>query len=149
MYACYDEVTPWARTRGYRLPTRAEWLSVAHLGAPQGELNLEAIRATSHELSFNGPITSTRRKTKGSEESVAPSRPAPIASGAPNLLGVYDLFGGVREWVNDATSNKAVAMGGSFLTTPREALKIRPLTPQIDLEYGERDLGVRLVFQGR
>lgn len=70
-------------TEGYRLPTEAEWEAAARAGRPSRVESPEELR----RLAWTAP---------GAE-----GYPRPVASLAPNGLGLYDVAGNVAEWCWD------------------------------------------------
>jgi len=84
-----------ARTgKRYRLPTEAEWLRAAALGL--GE-----------------PLVSDRRDALAWHAGNASGMTQPVATKAPDALGLFDLFGNAAEWVMTGDGSR-VARGGSF-----------------------------------
>jgi formylglycine-generating enzyme required for sulfatase activity len=71
-------------TEHYRLPSEAEWEYAARAGTSG------ASPASSVESAVGGP-------TEDSED----DRTHPVAQGAANPWGLYDMTGGVFEWVQD------------------------------------------------
>lgn len=76
----------------YRLPTEAEWEHACRLGR-------------------SDPSQAWHRENAG-------ERTHPVASLAPNALGLHDMLGNVAEWVTDA-DGEPVAKGGAFIDDPR------------------------------
>lgn len=87
-----------ARTgKRYRLPTEAEWLRAAALAVAdrQGPARLDRL---------------------GWHAGNADGTTHPVATKAPDALGLYDLFGNAAEWV--LTDGPRVVRGGSFRDPP-------------------------------
>ncbi len=85
--------------RVYRLPSEIEWLHVATLAAgPDG-------------------LAPERRDSVGWHRENAAARSHPVASKAPDRLGLFDLFGNAAEWVV-APDGQLVTRGGSFRDGP-------------------------------
>jgi len=81
--------------RTYRLPSEAEWAHAAALAAGG-----DAIDAGAREA-----IAWWRGNAEG--------RTHPVATRAPDALGLFDLFGNTAEWVTTG-SDERVTRGGSF-----------------------------------
>jgi formylglycine-generating enzyme required for sulfatase activity len=91
-----DEFTTWlSKTTGtpYRLPTEAEWERAAAL-AMNSETPPDVAAIAWHRGNASG-------------------RTRPVASLAPDALGLFDLFGNVAEWVA-APDGARVVRGGSY-----------------------------------
>ena len=92
-YEIENDVVHWNRnSKGFRLPTEAEWESVVNMGMPpilrNWELSVsDKTKQESLELyaHFNSPNTGTLR----------------VGQKTPNTLGIYDLMGNVFEWCWD------------------------------------------------
>jgi formylglycine-generating enzyme required for sulfatase activity len=81
--------------RRYRLPTEAEWRHACRAGA------VEPARIDDHAW----------------HESNADFRTHPVASKAPDALGVHDLHGNASEWCT-GNDGEAVTLGGSYRDPP-------------------------------
>jgi formylglycine-generating enzyme required for sulfatase activity len=109
-----DAFTAWlsAKTgKQYRLPTEAEW---------------------EHAATLAGPPSDAVAWHRGN----ATSRTRPVASRAPDALGLFDLFGNAAEWVA-APDGARVTRGGSF-RDPLAALGPAAREEQDD-SWNERD----------
>jgi len=79
----WGDARAYARWRGVRLPTEAEWEYAARGGS--GETDYTHGDTFDHEAYATG-------KQGG---------PSPVGSFPPNAFGLYDMTGNVCEWVND------------------------------------------------
>jgi formylglycine-generating enzyme required for sulfatase activity len=70
-------------TRRYRLPSEAEWEYAARAGS------------TADAAEFSGPAGDA------SQDPDADERTRPVGQGQPNPWGLYDMVGGVVEWLQD------------------------------------------------
>jgi len=95
--------------RKYRLPTAAEWEHAFVSGG--GELNAPPAAEQLEESAwFAG---------NSLNESGLDNRAMPLATKAPNSLGLHDMLGNVAEWVTD-TGEDLIVRGGSFLSNANE-----------------------------
>jgi formylglycine-generating enzyme required for sulfatase activity len=104
--------------RVYRLPTEIEWLHVAALAAGSEGL------------------TPDKRDAIGWHRDNAAAHSHPVATKAPDRLGLFDLFGNAAEWVMTRDGQLATR-GGSFRDGPDG---IGPTSRAVQDEYwNERD----------
>jgi formylglycine-generating enzyme required for sulfatase activity len=104
--------------RTYRLPTEAEWAHVAALASGGAPL----ARAGADRLAWHSDN--------------ADGRTHPVATKAPDAIGLFDLFGNAAEWVA-AADGAAVARGGSYRDAPAA---IGPAARSVqDPSWNERD----------
>jgi formylglycine-generating enzyme required for sulfatase activity len=102
----------------YRLPTEAEWMHAASLGAGGAALAPE------------------RRDAVAWHRGNADGRTHPVGSKAADGLGLFDLFGNAAEWVTTADGAR-VLRGGSFRDN---AEAIGPAARSVqDDSWNERD----------
>lgn len=95
-HTCATEFCKWLSDksgRKFRLPTEAEWEHAARAGSD-----------TPCE-----PITDCAWFKDNAD-----AKTHSVASKKPNAFGLFDMFGNVAEWCNDA-QGKPVAKGGSFI----------------------------------
>lgn len=104
--------------RTYRLPTEAEWVHAAALSAG------------------GTPLTADRRDAIAWHEVNANGMTHPVASKAPDQLGLFDLFGNAAEWVVTA-DGQLVLRGGSYRSP---AIDVGPHARAVqDPSWNERD----------
>jgi formylglycine-generating enzyme required for sulfatase activity len=85
--------------RRYRVPTETEWVHAATLAARELPDTADRWDGVAWHLGNSGRTTH------------------PVATKAPDALGLFDLFGNAAEWVATA-SGDFVVRGGSFLDPP-------------------------------
>lgn len=107
----------------YRLPTEAEWEFAARAGR-QSRFPFEGDNSSTLCKYANVADRSKSPNNSDWDDQVACSDrhwfAAPVASYRPNTLGLYDLLGNLREWVEDSWSNSyrgAAADGSAFSDT--------------------------------
>ena len=108
-HAAAVEYTRWLSRkagRPYRLPTEAEWEWACRSAGGEGPLGDRAWFAANAE-----------------------SRPHPVATRAPDRLGLFDLLGNVAEWVLDRYEKDAYASRSSAAVTKN------PIVAPDDREY--------------
>jgi formylglycine-generating enzyme required for sulfatase activity len=104
--------------RTYRLPTEAEWSHVAALASGRAPFT----RANADRLAWH----------RGN----ADERTHPVATKAPDAIGLFDLFGNAAEWVTP-TDGDAAVRGGSYRDPPAA---IGPAARSVqDPSWNERD----------
>ena len=81
----------------YRLPTEAEWLAMC----------------------AGGGVTDASRDAHAWHDGNADYTPHPVGTAAPDALGLFDVWGNVREWAT-TLDGAPIALGGSFYDYPEE-----------------------------
>lgn len=164
VHLAYDDMAAYARWRGGRLPTEAEWEYAARAGAaPSTEQPAEA-------NSWQGVFPVHNAGDDGFD------RIAPVGCYAPNAHGLYDMVGNVWEMTSDfyapghdpeapaenpkgPSENAAydpaqpglvprVIKGGSYLCAPNYCRRYRPAARTgRDPGMGASNVGFRLVYE--
>lgn len=118
------------KTKAYRLPTEFEWEYACRAGGP-GQQSWADIRATAVE----GGTASGRYGGPKITAYTPPPTTRKVGTKAPNAWGLYDMLGGVWEWVDDPYNGELFAdprpakrgaehvlKGGSFTSDVKNAI---------------------------
>lgn len=137
----------------YRLPTDAEWTTMAGGGNERGDSPAARAAGGSHDTYFGniwpppfGSGNFEALRIEGYRDAF--NFTAPVGSFRPNSLQLYDIEGNVAEWVSDhwqPGSNDRVARGGSWLTHRREEFAISHRR-QLGADEAVEDVGFRYVL---
>ena len=173
VHIAYEDALAYAKWKGKRLPTEAEWEFAAKGGEQSAEFDWEKEIKSQGQFvanTFQGSFPSRNLKEDGFEAS------APVKSYPPNPYGLYDMIGNVWEWTSDwydasyfqtlaknvvsvnptgpAKSNdpqepyasKRVTKGGSFLCATNYCVNYRPTARQgTAIDSGQSHIGFRCV----
>jgi len=142
----WSQAMAFCESRGYRLPTEAEWEYAARAGTrdpwsfpvPEKDLRLYAESAKSNRFSARIPIGAEAMKSQFDRfawHSGNASEAQPVGTRDANPWGLHDMHGSVWEWVNDwhgsylpglqvdpvgpATGDYRALRGGSFFLRAR------------------------------
>jgi formylglycine-generating enzyme required for sulfatase activity len=143
VHIAYADAVAYAKWRGRRLPTEAEWEHAAQPSnadeagkpvSPDGRW-----RANVWQGEF--PITDT-----GKDGFIGL---APVGCFQPNVYGLYDMIGNVWEWTSDDYSsdpNLGVTKGGSYLCAENYCARYRSTARQpMERDFSASHIGFRTV----
>jgi formylglycine-generating enzyme required for sulfatase activity len=167
VHLAWDDMQAYAKWRGGRLPTEAEWEYAASAGAPKYVEQPDPAAANSWQGVF--PVVN---EAKDGFKGIAP-----VGCFAPNAFGLYDMVGNVWEvtadlyrpghdpadWDNPKGPGEndaydplnpgfvsRVMKGGSYLCAPNYCQRYRPESRQgRDPGLGASNVGFRLVYDRR
>lgn len=162
VHLAWEDMEAYARWKGGRLPTEAEWEFAASAGLPASSEQPEEAN------SWQGVFPAVNQETDGFKGI------APVGCYAPNPNGLYDMVGNVWEVTSDLfrpghdpadtdnprgpSENQAydplnpgfpsrVMKGGSYLCAPNYCQRYRPASRQgRDPGMGASNVGFRLVY---
>ena len=173
VHVAYDDALAFAKWKGKRLPTEAEW-EFASRGGKQQERYAWGEEVTTQGKfmanTFQGSFPLKNLSEDGFEST------SPVKSFPPNNYGLYDMIGNVWEWTSDwydanyfkalsknaITNNpqgpekpfdpqdiyamKRVTKGGSFLCASNYCVNYRPTARQATaFDSGQSHIGFRCV----
>ena len=166
-HIAYEDARAYAKWRGRRLPTEAEWETTARSGLKHakyawGDTPPDALDQAAANT-WQGIFPYINQQTDGHDGV------APVGCYSPNAFGVYDMIGNVWEWTSDpyypdriSISNVAAAKGGydpsqpgaavgvikggSFLCAENYCVRFRPSARQSqELTFSASHIGFRTV----
>jgi formylglycine-generating enzyme required for sulfatase activity len=140
----YD-ASAYAKWAGKRLPTEAEWEVAARGGLAPGA---EPLRDLSRDSSAN---VWQGRWPQRNEQKDSFFYTAPVASFAPNRIGLYDMLGNVWEWTADgygSSDTLRVARGGSWFCSRNYCSAYRPgFRGKSPADHAFNNVGFRCVIE--
>ena len=162
VHLAWDDMQAYARWKGGRMPTEAEWEFAASAGQPA------STEQPQEANSWQGVFPTVNQETDGFKDI------APVGCYAPNANGLYDMVGNVWEVTSDLfrpghdpadtdnprgpSENQAydpynpgfvsrVMKGGSYLCAPNYCKRYRPAARQgRDPGMGASNVGFRLAY---
>jgi len=172
VHIAYDDALAFAKWKGKRLPTEAEWEFASRGGTQERYVWGEEVSPQGKFMAntFQGSFPVKNLREDGFEST------SPVKSFPPNNYGLYDMIGNVWEWTSDwydanyfqtlsknvITENprgppksfdpqdpfamKRVAKGGSFLCASNYCVNYRPSARQATaFDSGQSHIGFRCV----
>jgi formylglycine-generating enzyme required for sulfatase activity len=97
---CYEDGASWPTPMhcpGYRIPTESEWERAARAGDPRATYNGDFNRASVGSMDAIPPVLESIAWCGRDGITEEERKPRPVASGAPNALGLYDMIGNLGE----------------------------------------------------
>lgn len=144
VHVTHEDALAYARWRGGRLPSEAEWEFAARAGNPRSvpPTNSDGLIEANH---YQGVFPA---RDTGEDGFVSTS---PVGCFEANAFGLHDMIGNVWEWTDDGSDQSGSTIkGGSYLCADNYCRRYRPSALQVqERDLGTSHVGFRVAYDGR